>query len=244
MAANTKRWLLVVALLALAMMAWFYGTRPERSTPKQTIVPAFNQAAVTSIIAKADQAHPARPMTVTESRPSVAPTNEPPDVLAATNIEQWKFLIKNLQKDSSMPNFWRTNGRQKGVGSVVLKSKGQSIVYRTDSIDISVANDAGDVLEAEIYTPKMDIVETRELGMGIYKMFGFDSTKFDAWCKSVGNNWLDTPVFYGGDHNHILNIRHSYNDQQPWIVIFKIQPEKTYSEFMREGQRPPQEQAH
>jgi hypothetical protein len=161
----------------------------------------------------------------------------PPDVLSATNIEQWKSLIPNLRQDSSMPNFWMTKDRQKGVDSVVLISKGQSIVYKTESVDVNVLNDAGDVLEAEIYTPKMDIVETRELGLKICKMFGFDSTKFDAWCKSVGNNWLDAPLTYGGDNNHNFRIRNSYNDQKPWIMIFAIQPEPAHSEFMREFER-------
>jgi hypothetical protein len=83
----------------------------------------------------------------------------------------------------------------------------------------------------------MDIVETRELGLKIFKLFGLDSTNFVAWCKSVGTEWLDTPVFYGGDHNHILQIRHSYNSQQPWVMHFIIQPEKAYAEFMREFDR-------
>jgi hypothetical protein len=244
MVANAKRWLLVVALIALAMIAWLYLTRPKQSTPKQLMVPAFNQGAVTSIVAKVEQAHPARPTTVTESNPSDEPTNELPDVLAATNIEQWRSLIKNLQPDSSLPNFWITKHRQKGVDSVLLKSKGKSIVYKTDSVDVSVANSAGDVLEAEIYTPKMDIVETRELGLRICKMFGFDSAGFAAWCKSVGNNWLDAPLFYVGDDNHSLHIRTSYNYQQPWIMILIIQPEKAHSEFMREVQRQAQKQAH
>jgi hypothetical protein len=163
-------------------------------------------------------------------------TNELPDVLVATNIEQWKSLIPNLQKDSSssMPIFWMTKNRQRGVDSVVLKSNGQSIVYKTASVDVSVANSAGDVLEADIYTPKMDIVETRELGLKICKMFGFDAMKFDAWCKSVGNNWLDSTLFSVGDYDHFLSIRHSYNDQHPWIMIFGIQSEKANLEFMRE----------
>ena len=63
-------------------------------------------------------------------------TNEkPPDVLAATNIEQWKSLIPNLKKDFG--NYWMTKSRQKGVDAVVLKSNGQSIVYKTESVDVT-----------------------------------------------------------------------------------------------------------
>ena len=93
------------------------------------------------------------------------------------------------------------------------------------------------MLEAELYTPKMDIVETRELGLKICKMFGFDTNEFLAWCKSVGNNWLDSPLFSIGDYNHFFRIRHSYNDQQPWIMILGIQSEKANSEFMQELER-------
>ena len=164
-------------------------------------------------------------------------TSEPPDVLAATNIDQWKSSIKNLAKVPDLPNQWVTLDRQKGVDSVVLKSKGQSIVYKTHRVSLMVANNAADVIEADIYTPKMDIVETRELGLKICKMFGFDSTKFDLWCKSVGNNWLDSPAIYVGDNYHNFKILHSYNDQQPWILDFAIMPEKAYSEFMREFDR-------
>lgn len=157
-------------------------------------------------------------------------TNESPDVLTATNIEQWKSLIKNLKLVPSLPNYW---GTEHPPGCVILKSKGEFIVYKMASVDVSVFNNEGDVLEAEIYTPKMDIVETHELGLKICKMFGFDAAKFDAWCKSVGNNWLDSSLIDVGDHNHGFRILHSYNDQQPWIMIFIIQPEKAYSEFMR-----------
>jgi hypothetical protein len=186
---------------------------------------------------------------VTEVSDKRQVTNELPDVLAATNIEQWKSIIPNLQKDSSMPNssmpnFWRTKERQKGVDTVVLKSKGQSIFYKTASVDVCVANSAGDVLEADIYTPKMDIVETRELGLKICKMFNFDSNKFLAWCNSVGNNWLDSTLFSAGDYDHFFRIRHSYNDQQPWIMIFGIQSEKATAEFMRELERQAQMRPH
>jgi hypothetical protein len=239
MEANLKRGALVLALLALAIIAWLYGTRSKQSRPlpEQPMAPGFNRTGVTSNVAKVDQSAALLPIAVAGISPRGQPAHAPPDVLAATNIEQWKSMIANLRRDSSLPNFWRTQSRQKGVDAVVLKSQGQSIVYKTESVDVSVANSAGEVLEAEIYTPKMDIVETRELGLSICKLFGFDSSGFAAWCKRVGNNWLDTPLFYVGDDNHSLHIRHSYNDKQPWIIIFIIQPEKTHLQFMREAQR-------
>jgi hypothetical protein len=164
-------------------------------------------------------------------------TNEPPDVLAATNIDQWKSLIPNLAMVADLPNQWMTLDRQKGVDSVVLKSKSQSIVYKTHRVSLMVANNAGEVIEADIYTPKIDIVETRELGLKICKMFGFDATKFDIWCKSVDNNWPDSPLIYVGDNHHNFKILHSYNDQQPWIMDFAIMPEKAYSDFMQQFDR-------
>lgn len=164
-------------------------------------------------------------------------TNEPPDVLTATNLQQWKSLIRNLKPVASLPKFWETYNPQ---GCVILKSKGQSIVYKMQRVSVMLANTVGktgEILEADICTPKMDIVETRELGLKIYKMFGFDPTKFEAWCKSVGTEWLDTPVFYGGDHNHMIQIRHSFNQQQPWVMHFIISPEKAYLELIRELDR-------
>lgn len=236
MVKHAKRWLLVVAILPVAIVICLFA-RPKQFKPVQEVASKFSQMAGTRNVNKTERAQPANPVAQTSASSVGGPITSPPDVLAATNIEQWKSLIPNLAMVPGVPNIWATLDRQRGVNSVVLKSKDQSIIYRTHSVSLMVAKNASDVIEADIYTPKMDIVETRELGLKICEMFGFDSSKFLAWCNSVGNNWLDSPFIYVGDNNHNFRIRHSYNDQKPWVMDFAIMPEKAYSEFMREFER-------
>ena len=229
---NTTKRVLILAVLVAAIVVLLFVLKPKQPRPEQEVVSKFSPTTNTTSVVKAAQARPASPVVAPQAKPISIPTNEPPDVLAATNIEQWKAMIPNLRKDSFLDNFWMTKERLKGVGSVVLKRNGQSIIYKTDFVDVNVWNDAGEILEATISTPKMDIVETRELGLKICKMFGFDAAKFTAWCNQVGNNWLDSPLYSVGDQKHFFKIRRSYNDKQPWVMIFGIQPEKTYSELM------------
>jgi len=89
-------------------------------------------------------------------------------------------------------------------------------------------------LEAEIYSPKMTIDETRELGLKLCSMLGFDSNKFLAWLISSSKNVMDAPSFRETDHSHLLflDVRHSFSDKQPWFIIFSISEESAVLKLM------------
>jgi hypothetical protein len=153
-------------------------------------------------------------------------TNDPPDVLSATNLEQWKSLIKDLKQDGFARDHWMTSMSRAGTPPVLLKHNGQTIIYKVEVINVSVLYHTTNFSGAEIYSPKMNIDETRELGLKLCSMFGFDSNKFLAWCNSVGNNWLDAPLFGINDPSHPFsyqfNVLNTYNDKQPWSIILSI----------------------
>ena len=125
---------------------------------------------------------------------------EPPDVLSATNLEQWKSLIKDLKPERMLQNYWVTARFRAGTPPVLLRHNGQSITYKALAIEVITIPETTDFLEAKVYSPQMNIDETRELGLKLCSMFGFDSNKFLAWCNGVGNNWLDAPLFATADN--------------------------------------------
>jgi hypothetical protein len=159
---------------------------------------------------------------------------EPPDVLSATNLEQWKSLIRDLKQVALVPRHWTTDRFRVGAPPVLLKHNGQTIIYRAEAVDVSLLSSTEDFLEAEIYSPKMNINETRELGLKQCSMFDFDTNKFLTWCNSVGNNWLDAPMFSQTDHSHLhfLKVRKSYNDERPWYIVFAVSEESAVKKLM------------
>lgn len=160
---------------------------------------------------------------------SSASVHEAPDVLSATNLEQWKSLITDLKQVRGLPDDWSAHRTK--IPFVLLKHNGHSMIFRTETIDVTTI-DAQDFMGAEIDSPKMDIDETRKVGLKLCEMFGFDSKEFVAWCDKVGNKWLDAPLFNTGDPNHSFRIRRSYNDEEPWVFNFIIWDTNTASKML------------
>jgi len=81
----------------------------------------------------------------------------------------------------------------------------------------------------------MDRDDTRQLGSKLCGMFGFETNKFLTWCSTVSNTWLDAPPFGVGDHSCAIRVLRTYNDAQPWYIIFTIQSESAYEKLMHPG---------
>jgi hypothetical protein len=160
---------------------------------------------------------------------SQQPTNAPESIttltnaLTAMNIEQWKAAIKGLHKMIGLSESWhmeQTN--QEEYILVPIEKNGQNIDYKLRFIDISVKNQNGDILEAQLRSPMMSIDETRELGLQLCNILGNDPTGFSTWCDKVGNHWMDTPLYSTGNHYYGFETFHTYNDEKPWSISFQI----------------------
>lgn len=86
-------------------------------------------------------------------------------------------------------------------------------------------------MEAQIYSPKMTLDETRVLGLRLCGVFGFDTNKFSGWCDRAATNELSAPanpldtVFGNGGRSHFFYVRPTFSDEKPWYIIFTIQDE-------------------
>lgn len=167
---------------------------------------------------------------------SNAPLVQPPDVLSATNLEQWKFLIKDLKQNQTrvLQNYWETDRFRAGSPPVLLRQNKQTIIYKAETIQVITLPHTADFLMANLHSPKMNIEETRELGLKLCGMFGFDSDKFTNWCHRVENGWLDAPNFKVTDSTRLrgLEVRTSYNDKRPWYINFSVSDEAAVSKLM------------
>ena len=219
-----KRLLYVSAALLLILAVWFCWNKQKPARPESTELPV----AATNLPG-ADAAQPAALPIVANNDAASQPGNPPSDVLSATNLEQWKSLIKDLKQDKALRDNWTTSRSRPGTPPVLLKHNGQSIVYKAAAIDVSVVPRTTDFMEAQIYSPKMNIEETRALGLSLCGMFGFDSNKFQTWCNAVGTNSMDMPLFGIGDHSHSFNVRSTFNGEKPWYIIFTVQDQNAVS---------------
>jgi hypothetical protein len=168
--------------------------------------------------------------------PSASPSNAsnepPPDVLSATNLAQWKSLIKDLRPTPGLRDSWSTSRFRRGSPPVLLRRDGQTIVYKAEAIEVTTLPRTTKFMEAQIYSPKLSVKDTRALSLSLCSMFGFESNTFSAWSEKAGTKWLDVPVFYSGDRHYSFNVRHSYNDDEPWFIIFTIQDEQALHELL------------
>jgi hypothetical protein len=220
-----KKIIPILLLLIVVLLAWFYLNKqspqiPHTSEPtnvvteQQTQQPETNLVEVTSNAAVEAVQQPTNEI---ESNKSLA------NALIATNIEQWKGAIKGLHKSPGLSESWdmEITNRTTGI-PVTLKKNGQTVSYQARFIDISIKNENGDILEAQLHSPIMDIDGTRELGLQLCNMLGQDPTDFLAWCNKVGNNWLDAPLYSTGDHYYGFQILNTYNNENPWYINFLI----------------------
>jgi hypothetical protein len=219
-----KKFLYVLVTLCVIYVGWYCFT--YRDIQKPVMSEPTNPQSQTNLT----EINPNFPTKVPRPTPTVE-TNESmvemTNALTATNIEQWKAAIKGLRKSPGLSESWDMETTNRNIGvPVSLEENGQSISYKARFIDISIKNENGDILEAQLQSPIMNIDQTRELGLQICDMLNIDPKGFLAWCDQVGNRWLDQPLFGDGDghHHYSFHLLHSYNDEKPWVINFMIIP--------------------
>ncbi|MGH7951535.1 MAG: hypothetical protein ACREFE_06410 [Limisphaerales bacterium] len=153
----------------------------------------------------------------------INPSGSSINALAATNLDQWKTLIKGLHK---APNseFWVMEQTNRLAGIPVLfEQNSKTISYKVRFIDVELFND-GRLMEVEMHSPIMNIDETRELGLQLCDMLQIDPKGFSEWCDKVGNHWLDAPLYSTKSNAHLsFRVLMTYNNQRPWYINFVIQ---------------------
>lgn len=161
----------------------------------------------------------------TSSASTVESTNEMVNAFTATNLEQWKALLPGLNFSANFGdlNSWVMEQTNFYIGiPITLERNGQEVSYKVRFANISIKNGAKSIMAADLYSPNMNIDETRSLGLKLCSLFGFDSTKFLAWCDKVGNHWMDAPLYGIGSGNYSLNVRHTFNNEKPWYIDLDI----------------------
>jgi hypothetical protein len=219
-----KKNLYIFLVSIVVFIGWYCLTNrgmQKQPSPEQTnivteIQPKTNPSKINPNI-------PIKIQRPTNSNETNEPINEMTNALTAMNIEQWKAAIKGLHKMPGLSESWhmeQTN--QEEYIPVTLGKNGQTIDYKVRFIDISIKNQNGDILEAQLRSPMMNIAETRELGLQLCNMLGDDPKDFLAWCDKVGNHWLDTPLYSVRDHYYGFETFHTSNDEKPWSVSFEM----------------------
>jgi hypothetical protein len=108
---------------------------------------------------------------------------------------------------------------------ITLEAHGQTIVYKVNFADISFTSGTN-VMEVELHSPIMNIEETRQLGLQLSAMFGFETNDFLAWCDQVGNHWADEPLYGKGNGHYSFQTRQTFSRQRPWYIEFVITPNR------------------
>lgn len=167
------------------------------------------------------------PVQVTSQPTNAVESSEPIAAFTATNLEQWKTVIKGLKKEAGFTTeqHWLIEQPGRKVGLPIILNLGDKTVqYSAVLISVTAKNETGDIMEVEMQTPNMNIDETRELGLQLCNMLDYDPKGFLAWCDKVGNHWLDAPLYAGGNRNYSFQILRGYNDEKPWLINFMITP--------------------
>jgi hypothetical protein len=212
-----KKILYVSLVLVVALIVWLYLKPTDALVESPPPQPETNLIEVASNTAHVEGV--SQPANVIGS--TVPLTN----ALIATNIQQWKALIKGLHKSPGLSESWHMEEtNQASYVPITFQENGQTISYKIRFIDISIKNENGDILEAEARSPMMNIDETRELGLQLCNMLQVDPRNFLAWCDKVGNNWLDQPLFGDGNRYYSFHLFHTYDNEKPWSISFMITP--------------------
>lgn len=222
--------IILLFLLGVIMLWWCLNKKNSIGMPEALAVAETNL-----ITTKPKQDFPAVSAADTNASlasPSVsAPANEAFNALTATNLEQWKQTVKDLTQLGGfeyeqhwimeMHNPDRSANRDIGK-PFTFNHNGKTVIYEATFISLTTKGNTDNLLQVELQTPNMSIEETKELGLQLCNMFGWDASGFLAWCDKTGNRWLDAPLYGTGDHAHTFNVRNTFNDEKPWYIDFVI----------------------
>jgi len=230
---RVKKISILFVLLVIGLCIWvLLKKEPQPPAPIPTIEinqPVSQQQGTNLIVASSDT------NTIAPSQSVTAITNEPFNALTATNLEQWKASVKDLIRLGGIQfhQDWifeqhkpggRGADRNSGI-PIILSQNGKTITYTATFINLATKNGSdNDLLEAELYSPNMNIDHTRELGLQLCDMLQADPKGFLEWCDKVGNHWLDMPLYGTSGNRHMgFKILNTFNNEKPWCIDFIIQ---------------------
>ena len=142
------------------------------------------------------------------------------EATSTTNLSQWKTAIEGLTQLSGFSSGLHYVAEQPNrfVGiPISLIQNSNTVQLKTVFISVD-ANDSGNLIEVDMQSQNMNIAETRQMGLQLCKLFGYENDEFIAWCDKVGNHWLDAPLYGRGDHYFGFTIIRTYNDEKPWCI--------------------------
>jgi hypothetical protein len=215
----------VFLILIIAIFVWFGLTR---KTSKSGL---FNEQVQGNRSEQSSTNEPAAPIAVAESPPPVAEVKPPTEIVDLTtnkNLEQWKSIIPGIHYSSTIGKieYWGVEHQDRSAGvPIKFHRNGDSVVFKVQSAVVSAYKTNGTLQEAQMFSPMMDIYETKKLGLQLCQMLGIDPKDFVIWCHKVGEHWMDQPLFAAGtrDHLYLISTRRTYNDEKPWFILFEIQ---------------------
>ncbi|HEY3762623.1 MAG TPA: hypothetical protein VGN23_12830 [Verrucomicrobiae bacterium] len=147
------------------------------------------------------------------------------NTLTATNLDQWRIMIKGLHKTFGfkISEYWHMGDFTNLLSStpIMLQTNSKTVIFNANFINLGVRNKTN-IFEADLHSPMLDIDETKSIGLQLCDLFGFKSDGFVAWCNKTGNHWMDAPLVGVGDLNHNFHVRNSFDNQKPWYIDLVI----------------------
>lgn len=141
------------------------------------------------------------------------------EATSTTNLSQWNAAIEGLKKLDDTLGLWCAEQPNRLVGTpIVLTQNTNTVQFKTVLLVIHAQKNTGNLIQVDLQSQNMNIDETRQLGVQLCKLFGFENDEFLAWCDKVGNHWLDAPLYGRGNHYFGFNILRTYNDERPWFI--------------------------
>ena len=235
-----KRPIIIIGMILVAVAVLLH----LKNRPQLPLLPVTTQEAnqaspqpmkTNSIVAHSNVS-PVGPINTVETS---GPTNIPLNAITATNLEQWKQVVKDLKQLNGSLNeqYWvmekdkpdRSPNRNVG-DSYVLTANDKAVPFKATFINISAKDESGEIIRLEMQTPNMDINEARDLGLNICEMLNLDPKDFLAWCGKVGNRSLGTELYHSkgfrdseGKKIYGFQMLHTYDNEKPWCMNFVIQ---------------------
>ncbi len=224
---------ILIAVLTCVVVFFLFSRNQPRPLSHEASSVTTSAAGSTNLM------HDQAPTDTTNTNLASKLEDEPVDVLSATNLEQWKALIKDLNQDPALQRHWETRRFRPKTSEAALKHNGQTIIFEMKAVDVTFFSDGTNMMKADLYSPSMNIEQTRELGSQLSMLFGQDPKKFLNWCNTVSNTWLDAPLFENGDgtdQSHYFSVHTTYNNERPWYIRFTVQQESAIREWLRKSE--------
>jgi hypothetical protein len=152
------------------------------------------------------------------------------NALTATNLEQWKHIIKGLAYSDKFGDAehngiesWIMEQTNREVGIPVLFGiNGKAILYSVSFIDVHSSLVNGLIHRVEMQSPNLNIDETRKLGLNLCNLLKLDPKDFELWCDKVGNHWVDAPLFSSNGYRFGFETLRTFDDKNRWFINFVI----------------------